>query len=358
MTSLLEVEDLTVTVHTDAGDIVAVERASLSLLGGERVGIVGESGSGKSMVLRALLGLLPPHAEMTGSIRWQGEELVGSPPGRLAALRGQHIGFIPQDPMTALNPVRRIGAQLAEGPRIHRRMSRHAAGALVPELLEQVGLPDVDRIARSYPHQLSGGQRQRVLTAMALSGDPALLLCDEPTTALDVTVQAQVLDLIRSRADAAQTAVAFVSHDLAVVSQLCSAVYVMYAGQVVERGPLAAVFDDPRHAYTAALLAALPTAGSKRARLASIPGELPDRVHRPEGCRIHRRCTVAGETCPDEPYRLRAVAGDRLADRPPARIGTVPERGSSCYYDRGLPVAPVSDRPAVSSPTVSGGAGR
>lgn len=344
---LLEVRGLRVTMRTPAGELVAAEGVDFDILPGELMGMVGESGSGKSVVLKAILGLLPAHADVTGSIRWRGTELVGADAKTWKQVRGSEIGMVFQDPMTALNPLRRISAQLAEVPRRVHGWSRAETARNLAAMLDEVGIRDPQRVLASYPHQLSGGMRQRVLIAMTFATNPALVLCDEPTTALDVSVQAQILDLIRERSAASGAAVLFVSHDLAVVDGLCSGVQVMYSGQIVERGPIREVFSHPRHAYTAALLASLPRIEGGRRRPASIPGELPDRFNRPVGCRFHRRCTVSGETCPDEPYRLRVVDGTGLGDRTPRRADGTLERGSSCYYDHGFPVVPISAVPAV-----------
>ncbi|KRA23436.1 hypothetical protein ASD65_02650 [Microbacterium sp. Root61] len=337
---LLQVENLTVTLHTPQGDLVAAENVSFDVLPGEMMGLVGESGSGKSIILRAIMGLLPREASVTGHVRWRGVDYIGAPERLWKALRGRHIGMVFQDPMTALNPIRRIGPQLVEGPQRILGWSRREAARHAVELLESVRIPDPQRVLRQYPHELSGGMRQRVVIAMAMACEPELILCDEPTTALDVTVQAKVLDLIGERTRTMGSAVILVSHDLAVVAQLCSSVQVMYAGQLVERGPIDDVFADPRHAYTAALLGSLPDIDAERRRPVSIPGELPDRFLRPSGCRFHLRCNVAGEVCPDEDYALRQVGVDALLSAAPGRgADDALERGSACFYDLGIPDA-------------------
>lgn len=345
--TLLEVRDLSITLNTAQGELVAVEQVDFDLLEGEIIGLVGESGSGKSMILRAILGLLPGTARVTGNFVWRGHQL-GTPGGpTIEQIRGRELGMVFQDPMTALNPLRRIGSQLAEVPRRVLGWSAAETRARLPEMLEQVGISDPARVLRSFPHELSGGMRQRVLIAMAFACEPALVLCDEPTTALDVTIQAQILDLIRRRSEEVGSAMIFVSHDLAVVDQLCSGVQVLYAGQVVERGPIAEVFSDPRHAYTAALLASLPRIDSERRRPVSIPGEPPARFGRETGCRFHRRCIVAGEHCLDEDFGLRVVNGEGLGTRLPGRQAGILERGSACYYDRGIPEVGAGLRNAV-----------
>lgn len=252
-TPLVQVSGLTVK----AGDDVLVNGIDLSIAPQEKVGVIGASGSGKTLTALAVAGLLPPELAAGGSVRLSGFEgdLVTASEKRLAGLRGRRIGMVFQEPMTALNPTMTIGRQVAEVMRRHRTATRHQAGARVLDLLQQTGLPEPERMARSYPHQLSGGQRQRVVLAIALANGPDLLICDEPTTALDVTVQAKVLDLIAVQAAAVGAAVLFISHDLAVVATLCDRILVMQGGRVVEEGSTVQVLTDPQHPHTRQLLA-------------------------------------------------------------------------------------------------------
>ncbi|MFC4005182.1 ABC transporter ATP-binding protein [Prauserella oleivorans] len=249
--TVLSVQNLRVT----AGDAVLVDGVSFDVEAGERVGLIGASGSGKSLTASAVMGLLPEQLKASGSVSLAGRELLGTPERELARLRGKDLAMVFQEPMTALNPAMRVGKQVAEVMVLHGRNRRDAHAAAL-DLLDRVRLPDPERIARAYPHQLSGGQRQRVLLATALANDPALLICDEPTTALDVTVQAQVLELILAGVRDRGSSLLFITHDLAVVASVCERVLVMNDGRIVEEGPTRQVLADPRHEYTADLLAA------------------------------------------------------------------------------------------------------
>ena len=280
-----------------------VQDVSFDLAAGERVGVIGESGSGKSLTALAVLGLLPDGVTATGSVRLAGVEhdLVGAPERRLAALRGRRIAMVFQEPMTALNPVMRVGRQVAEGMLLHgTQPDARAARRAAVELLAKVRLPDPGQAARAYPHQLSGGQRQRVVLAMALANDPDVLLCDEPTTALDVTVQAQVLELVLAGIAERDAALLFISHDLAVVATVCERLLVMYGGRVVETGTVEQVLTRPRHRYTQGLVAAsdLEAAGP---RLPSIPGTVPQAGRFPDGCVFRNRCPAATGRCSTRP---------------------------------------------------------
>ncbi|MFC9842533.1 ATP-binding cassette domain-containing protein [Streptomyces sp. NPDC060223] len=255
--SLLRIEDLTVRI----GGTTAVEEVSLELPPGERLALIGESGSGKSLTALAVMGLLPDGAEATGSIRLGGEELLGLGDRELSRLRGERLAMVFQEPMSALNPLMRIGKQLTEPLRLHRGLNRRSATAAAVELAEQVGLPDPERLVRSWPHQLSGGQRQRVGLAMALATRPALLIADEPTTALDVTVQADMLRLLDELVQQHDTALLFISHDLAVVSQVCRRVAVLKDGRIVEEGDADTLVRAPQHPYTQRLLEAARATG-------------------------------------------------------------------------------------------------
>jgi peptide/nickel transport system ATP-binding protein len=251
--NLLEVEGLCVDFGRRRAK--AVREVSFALAEGERLGIIGESGSGKTVTALSLMGLLPETAHVRGSVRWRGEELLGRPETELAKLRGNAMGMVFQEPMTALDPTMKVGRQVAEVLLLHRGASRTAARPRVITMLGEVGLDDPERIADAYPHQLSGGQRQRVIIAMALINGPDLVVCDEPTTALDVTVQAKVLELLDRVLTVQRAACLFISHDLAVVSQVCSQVLVMLDGEVVEAGPVASIFTAPTHPYTQGLVA-------------------------------------------------------------------------------------------------------
>ncbi|PZE24161.1 methionine ABC transporter ATP-binding protein [Curtobacterium sp. MCBD17_028] len=296
---LLEVEGLTIGIRRRGRpDVRIVEDLGFSIAEGERFGIVGESGSGKSLTLRAIAGLLPKGVTvLSGAIRYRGRDLAGLGAKERRRLMGPEIAMVFQEPMTALNPVLRVGDQIAEGPRRYLGLSRAAAHDLAVEMMRRTGIPDPDRRAAAYPHELSGGLRQRVMIAMALSCSPKLVLCDEPTTALDVTVQHQVLQLLEELCDATGAALAFVTHDLAVVNQTCSRVAVMYAGHRVETGPVKAVFADPRHPYTKGLLDSAPDFDDPDRALVPIPGFPPNLAARPSGCPFAPRCPFVVEAC-------------------------------------------------------------
>ena len=282
-----------------AAGLRLVSDVSFTLSAGERVGLIGESGSGKTLTASAVLGLLPDGLSATGSVRLTGvnHDLVGASERQLAALRGAAITMVFQEPMTALNPTMRVGDQVAEVMLLHgTHRDRRAVRAAVVELLEQVRLPDPARIARAYPHQLSGGQRQRVVIAMALANGPSVLLADEPTTALDVTVQAQVLQLILDGVAERGAGLLFITHDLAVVATVCERVMVMYGGRIVEAGPVREVFTRPRHPYTQGLLDACDLEGAGE-RLRTIPGTVPAAGRFPDGCVFRNRCPHAADDC-------------------------------------------------------------
>jgi peptide/nickel transport system ATP-binding protein len=301
MEPLLEIRGLSVGLRTKAGLTELVRGIDLELRAGERVGLVGESGSGKSLTLLAVMGLLggPPLEVTGGSVRLDGTELVGAPEKILRGLRGSAMAMIYQDPMTSLDPVQRVGAQIAEGLRAHGA-GRKDIDAKVLDVLTEVRLPDPVRLARSYPHELSGGMRQRVMIAAALVGNPRLLLADEPTTALDVTIQRQILRLVARLQQARNLAVLWVTHDLGVAAQFVQRLAVMYAGRVVETGPTTVMFAQPQHPYTAALLAAVPSATGPRTDLGQIPGTPPDPARLPPGCSFVPRCPQALARCAAE----------------------------------------------------------
>jgi oligopeptide/dipeptide ABC transporter ATP-binding protein len=312
--TLLDVRDLRVEIPTPRGVVRAVDGASFSLRRGGSLGLVGESGCGKSMTLRAILGLLPTPGHVAGgAVEFDGRDLTTLPRDELRALRGRGIGMIFQEPMTALNPVMRVGDQIAEGPLVRLGHGRRGAAARALELMREVGIPDPKRRYQAYPHELSGGMRQRVMIAIAIACEPSLVLCDEPTTALDVTIQDQILKLLARLCRDHGASIVFVTHDLAVIAQTCETVAVMYAGRVVETGTVDAVFREPRHPYTLALLRSVPDALTVRDRLVSIPGRPPDLVAPPPGCAFAPRCALALETCTHGDFPLRPVSAGRTS---------------------------------------------
>ncbi len=302
--ALLAVRDLTVALPSSEGRLVRiVENLSFTVGTQEILGIVGESGSGKSMTALAIMGLIDARgAVITGSMRFKGSELVGLPQRALRRLRGREIAMIFQDPMTALTPVHSIGWQIDEQIRAHEALSRAGARARTLDLLEAMGVPDPRRTAARYPHQLSGGLRQRATIAMALSCNPSLLIADEPTTALDVTVQAQILELLRGLRREFGSSILLITHDMGVVAETCDRTLVLYAGNIAERGPTEALFAHPGHPYTAALLGSIPPLrGPRPARLPSIAGQPPNPASRPSGCPFQPRCPEAHAACAVRP---------------------------------------------------------
>ncbi|RWP66971.1 ABC transporter ATP-binding protein [Mesorhizobium sp.] len=300
---LLVVEGLTVSFRSDAGLVRAVAGVSFAVEQREIVGVVGESGSGKSQTLLAIMGLIDsPNAVVSGSIRFMGQELVGLNRRALDSIRGRQVAMIFQDPMSALTPVHTIGNQIGEQVRAHEKVSARAARARAVQLLDAVGIANPDRVVDGYPHQLSGGMRQRAVIAMALSCNPALLVADEPTTALDVTVQAQILELIGRLRDQFGSAVILVTHDLGVVAQVADRVMVMYGGRFVEEGRKGSVFRTPLHPYTWGLFGSIPPMdGERPARLAAIPGVPPSLSNLPEGCAFGPRCAFRHDACIVQP---------------------------------------------------------
>jgi oligopeptide/dipeptide ABC transporter ATP-binding protein len=310
--TILDVRDLHVEFPLARGLVRAVDGASFDLRRGEALGLVGESGSGKTMALRALVGLLPRQARLAeGEILFEGADLARVSAEDLRKVRGHDIAMIFQEPLTALNPVMRAGDQIAEGPRLRLGYSRRRARERAIELMQQVGIPDPARRYQAYPHELSGGMQQRVMVAIALSLEPKVILCDEPTTALDVTIQDQILKLLESLRNELQVSVVLVSHDLAVVAQTCQRVAVMYAGQVVETGPIDEVFREPRHPYTLSLLRSVPDVDVVRETLATIPGSPPDLAAPPSGCRFHPRCPFMQADCTSGDFPLMPVGTER-----------------------------------------------
>jgi peptide/nickel transport system ATP-binding protein/oligopeptide transport system ATP-binding protein len=314
--TLLSVRELRTWFKTDQGVARAVDGVSFDVHPGETLGVVGESGCGKTVTALSILGLLPepPAAiEPGSSIRFLGEELLGVGPRRMRAIRGNEIAMIFQEPMSSLNPVYSVGIQISEAIRLHRGMDKKGARHEAVRLLREVGIPDAEQRVDEYPHQLSGGMRQRVMIAMALSCEPKLLIADEPTTALDVTIQAQILELLADLRAKHAMAILLITHDLGVVAEVCDRVVVMYAGQVVESGSVHEIFADPRHPYTRGLLGSLPSVEEPGQRLVSIPGTVPNPTAWPAGCRFAERCELAGDGC-QEPQPLVVLDGpDRAA---------------------------------------------
>ncbi len=295
---MLEVSDLSVRLQTQRGPAYAIRNVSFKLQRGDTLGLVGESGCGKSITAMALIGLLPENAEVTGSIRFNGQELVGQSDAVLCQLRGNRIGMIFQEPMTALNPVHTIGHQVAEPMRLHRGATREAARAQTIALLERVGIPNAAGRMDAYPHQFSGGQRQRITIAMALACEPDVLIADEPTTALDVTIQGQILDLIHDLVLERSMSLILISHDLGVIAQNVERMLVMYGGSVVESGATRQVFSNMAHPYTRGLFGARPRLGAAAGtRLTTIDGTVPELVDLPIGCPFADRCTWAEPAC-------------------------------------------------------------
>jgi len=315
--ALLTVSNLRVTLNTPRGPAEALRGVSFDLARGETLGLIGESGCGKSMTAFALMGLLPESALVSGSIRLNGQELVGASDDAMCALRGNRIGMVFQEPMTALNPLHTIGAQIAEPLRLHKGMPRGAARGEALRLLDRVQLPNATQRLDAYPHQLSGGQRQRVTIAIALACGPDLLIADEPTTALDVTIQSEILDLIHELVRESGMGLLMISHDLGVMARLVAQLLVMYGGTVVESGPTDEVFAHLAHPYTRGLFAARPRLGAPRVdgrkpRLATIPGRVPELADMPAGCPFADRCAWVIDAC-------------RTAPPPPVNVGAAHE---------------------------------
>lgn len=310
MPPLLEIKELTTVFDTNRGRIKAVDGVSLSLQPGETLGIVGESGCGKTMLALSIMRLIPANGSIiNGAVFFQGQDLLRLSAEEIRSRRGNEIAMIFQEPMTSLNPVLRIGEQIAEAIRLHQKLPAREALALSIEQLREVGIPEPERRVQDYPHQLSGGMRQRVMIAMAMSCNPRLLLADEPTTALDVTIQAQILDLISDLKKKNNMAVILITHDLGIVAQTADKVAVMYAGKIVENSPVDAMFADPLHPYTMGLIASLPTGcGEDRQKyLPTIPGSVPSLYNLPAGCRFQERCSWAESLCAEQEPNLEEI---------------------------------------------------
>lgn len=308
---VLQVRDLKVTFSTPLGPLVAVRGVDLDVSAGEMTAVVGESGSGKSVSFLAAMGLLPKTATVEGSVILDGHQLVGASPKLMRSVRGRLMSMIFQDPLSALNPVHRIGAQITEMLRAHQTMGERAARTRAVELLEIVGIPQPGDRAMQYPHEFSGGMRQRVVIAMAIANSPKLLIADEPTTALDVTVQAQILEVIQKVQAQFGTAVVLITHDLGVVARVCERVNVMYAGRLVERSGIHEIFDAPTHPYTRGLLASLPQTGIER--LVPIAGFPPNMLRPPSGCAFRTRCADAITECAHGVPELHTVGAAQSA---------------------------------------------
>ncbi len=323
MAVLMEVKDLTTRFHTQEGTVYAVNGISYTLNEGETLGIVGESGSGKSVQSLAIMGLIPqpPGKIEAGSVMFRGRDLLKLSREQMRMVRGAEIAMIFQDPMTSLNPVLTIGRQITEALRLHLGMNNEQARERAAELLAMVGIPMAAQRLDSYPHQFSGGMRQRAMIAMALSCNPQLLIADEPTTALDVTIQAQILDLVKRLRDKIGMAVIWITHDLGVVAGLADTVQVMYAGFIVERGPVKEIFNDTRHPYTVGLKGALPRIDRRGSRLTSIEGSPPDMRQQPVSCPFAPRCPYVMEKCLQENPPLMPVPEGH------------PDHYSACWYD-------------------------
>ncbi len=319
---LLEVRSLDVSFRTENGLVHAVDGLSLSLALGEVICIVGESGSGKTVSMLAVMRLIRDrNAVIKGEVLYRGRDLLKLSPSEMREVRGGEIAMIFQDPMTALTPVYRVGWQIAEQLRAHEELTRKQARRRTVELLAEVGISSPERRIDDYPHQFSGGMRQRVMIAMALSCNPSLLIADEPTTALDVTIQAQILELMKRLQRDYGSSILLITHDMGVVSEIAERVVVMYAGSVVEEGPKAAIFHDPQHPYTWGLLGSIPRVGRRVQRLAAIPGLPPSLLAPPAGCRFGPRCVHRFDRCSIRPELLERVA---------------PGRADACHLDQSV----------------------
>jgi peptide/nickel transport system ATP-binding protein len=309
---LLDVKDLSTSFNTEDGVVRAVQGVSFSVEKGQTLGIVGESGCGKSVTCLTIMGLNPKRTTMSsGEALWKGEDLLTTKPSRLRDIRGNEISMIFQDPMTSLNPVHTIGRQLVEAVLLHRDVTKRVARARALELLKAVGIPRAEQRIDDYPHQFSGGMRQRVMIAMALINDPDLLIADEPTTALDVTTQAQILALMKTLQEEFGSAILMITHDLGVVAEIADDVIVMYAANVVEQAEVHDLFQRPQHPYTWGLMGSLPRLEADVERLTQIPGQPPSLLRPPNGCRFHPRCPYVMEVCKTTAPELRPTQRDQ-----------------------------------------------
>lgn len=311
--TILEIKDLCVQFKTSEGTVQAVNHLNYNLHKGEKLGIVGESGSGKSVSSLGIMKLIPnPPGEITGGqILYRGRDLVQATEREIQKIRGNEISMIFQEPMTSLNPIIRCGKQIAESLQLHRGLKKKEAMAEAIHMMESVGIANPEVRAYEYPHQMSGGMRQRIMIAMALACRPHILIADEPTTALDVTIQAQILDLIRELNESMDTSVLFITHDLGVVSELCDTVIVMYTGHIVEQAPVRELFQDPKHPYTTGLLHAIPRITKERPPLATIQGMVPNPTEKIQGCSFWPRCPHATEQCRQQEPPVTQLTRDR-----------------------------------------------
>ncbi|WP_346934784.1 ABC transporter ATP-binding protein [Clostridium sp.] len=311
---LIEVNDLSVHFHTKKGVVKAVNGVSFSIEKGKTLGVVGESGCGKSITSMAIMQLIamPPGKIESGEIIFEGENLLNKKNEEMRRIRGNKIAMIFQEPMTSLNPVFTIGKQIAEPLIIHKEIDKKQAREKAIDLLKLVGIPRAEKIVDEYPHQLSGGMRQRVMIAMSLACDPQLLIADEPTTALDVTIQAQILKLMNGLKEKFETAIMLITHDLGVIAEMADDVVVMYAGQVMEETTVEEIFDNPKHPYTIGLLNSTPDIEQDTERLANIPGVVPNPIFLPEGCPFNPRCERAMEICSKECPSLKSYGGHKV----------------------------------------------
>ena len=314
MTALMELDGLTVGFETGDTVVPVVRRVDLSVAPGEIVGLVGESGCGKSVTCMAACGLLDENARIGGTVRWKGETVAPANDAQMSALRGRDIAMIFQDPMSALNPVKRIGKQIVEALKLrgHGQLGAAELCKRAAALLHDVGVPEPERRLNAYPHQLSGGLSQRVMIAMMLAGDPELLIADEPTTALDVTVQAQIMELLVRLREERKMSVILITHDLGVVAKVCDRILVMYCGRVIEAGAVREIFAAPRHPYTVGLLSSLPRVDQKEGDLATVPGVVPLPTELGEGCDFAPRCACRRATCDTRSPQLQTTASGTL----------------------------------------------
>jgi oligopeptide/dipeptide ABC transporter ATP-binding protein len=312
---LLEVRGLRTYFASERGEVRAVDGVDLSLERGRTLGIVGESGCGKSVTALSIMGLIPrpPGKIAGGEVRFEGEDLLKVPPRRMRDLRGDKLSMIFQEPMTSLNPAFPVGEQISEAILRHKKVNKLQAQNQAVDMLRKVRIPSPERRARDYPHQLSGGMRQRVMIAMALACNPRLLIADEPTTALDVTIQAQILELMRLLRAELGTAIILITHDLGVIAELADDVIVMYAGQVIERCAASRLFSEPQHPYTVGLLGSIPRLHLEQSRLSAIEGIVPDAAAFPQGCRFHPRCPFAVDQCRSDIPVLKEVKTNHYA---------------------------------------------
>ncbi|RNB84030.1 ABC transporter ATP-binding protein [Brevibacillus nitrificans] len=308
MTAMLTIDNLRTSFLQSGKKLTVIEGVSFTVEPGETVGVVGESGCGKSVTSMSIMQLLGKNVEMSGSIRFQDKELLTLSDKEMQKIRGNQIAMIFQEPMTSLNPLHSIGKQISEPLRRHLGLSKQAAKERAIELLKLVGIPRADEIISDFPHQLSGGMRQRVMIAMAMACEPKLLIADEPTTALDVTIQAQILELMKKVRDEQGTSIMLITHDLGVVAEMCHRVIVMYAGQIVEEADVKGLFDDPKHPYTRGLLKSMPSVNVNQERLDAIPGSVPLQSEMPRGCRFAPRCSQVMDICHQKNPELLAVS--------------------------------------------------